>query len=215
MAESKQVTTDLVKAVMQTDVVEPTHNIFANLPEILALDPQVRAYVYAYVGPAGFNAIRALKIAGFPGVQKTLSEKASLFMRDPAITNAINACMAFGGMNAFEVITRLSAIARGGMEHFITNGGYIDINRGLNEGFGYMVRSYQTTPTRYGVSKRLELHNSQAALEVVGKVLGMYTERSEVTAHVFTGDIAEIEKMAKMEPDELIRNYRKEICGRP
>jgi hypothetical protein len=80
-------------------------------------------------------------------------------------------------MSAEEVMARYTEQARGDISEFITEHGAIDWE--AVRARGHLVKRVSH---RKGQQSQIELYDAQHALDQIGKALGMFTERVDVTS---------------------------------
>lgn len=127
-----------------------------------------------------FNATEAARRAGYRGKAGALAVIGWENLRKPYIAAVIKAELEQKAMGAEEVLMRLAEQARGTVEDFYTaeDGGYrLDLTKAREAGKMHLVKAI--TPTAVGV--KLELHDAQAALALIGKHLKLFTDVHEVT----------------------------------
>lgn len=122
-----------------------------------------------------WNASEAARRAGYRWPYKV----ASMLMARPSIKALIAQRVAETAMSADEVLHRLAEHARGSMADFVDDRGNIDLERARTAGKLHLVKSYSEPGLRTGA--RIELYDAQAALEKLGKHLGVLRERHELT----------------------------------
>lgn len=163
-------------------------------------------FVTAYLAN-GFNGVRAAAEAGYTGNINTLSVQASANIRIPKIAKMISQGMDDACMSAREVKARLSAMAGANMADFIDDEGRVDVKALRRKGH-IVKRSRVRSTTRHDeatdeqvteVDHTIELHDSQAALEKMGRLHGLFTERMEVTGK----DGAPFEFIVKVKESEM------------
>lgn len=139
------------------------------------LDQQI-LFAIEYV--KDFNGLRAAQRAGYSGTDESLMSMASRLLRLVKVQNKIRDLLAANAMAAEEALWRLAQMARLDISQFIKakNGGF-EINWSSVNKYGFLIKSI--TQTRYG--PKLELHDSQKALELIGKHYGLFTDRIEHT----------------------------------
>lgn len=143
-----------------------------------------KAFVLAYLSN-GFNGTRAAKTAKYKGTDATLAVVASENLRKPKIKAAIDEMMKEQTMAATEVLARLTMMARGDLGDFA----------GLSEKElaehpqSYLLHTIKrrTIPQRGSdiepiVEIEIKLHDPQAALVHIGKHLGLFTEKVDLTS---------------------------------
>lgn len=141
-----------------------------------------KAFVLAYLSN-GFNGTRAAKTAKYKGNDATLAVVASENLRKPKVKAAIEEAMKEQTLTAEEVLARLAMMARGDLGDFV----------GLTEAElaahpqSYLLHTIKrrTIPQRQGepiTELEIKLHDPQAALVHIGKHLGMFTKKVDLTS---------------------------------
>ena len=145
-----------------------------------SLSLKQRLFVEAYLRTR--NATQAAREAGYQGNDNVLAVKGHENLRKPEIAALISARIAEQAMLADEVLARLAEQARADISEFIKlEKGYpvLDLEKAERAGKLHLVKSL--VPTRYGT--KLELYDAQAALQLLGKAHGLFTERFDMTTH--------------------------------
>ena len=130
-----------------------------------------RLFVEEYL--RGWNANEAARRAGYGTPEKA----APRVLHRPSVQAAIRQRISEKAMSADEVLLRLAEMARGDMGDFLTDGGSINIAKAREAGKLHLVKSFTEAGDKSGA--RIELYDAQAALEKVGKALGLFKERVE------------------------------------
>jgi len=142
-----------------------------------------RAFVDHWFGKAQFNGTEAARLAGYQGDENTLAVAASRLLRNDKIKTEIAFRWEQHGITAEEVLFRLSEQARANIGQFLMKAPpdeederekwYLDLEK-VQEA-GHLVKSLQWT--RYG--PKVDLYDAQGALQLIGKHLGLFSERVE------------------------------------
>ena len=144
------------------------------LPEEFAnLTVKQRRFVEEYCGRAKFNASRAARRAGYSEGSRSI---ASELMQKPVILSAINAWLDAHSMTAGEVTMRLTQWARGSLEPFVTPDGGIDVTSPEARKNLHLLKRLKVTDDRTEV----ELHDAKDAVVQMGKIRGLFVDRSVV-----------------------------------
>lgn len=136
-----------------------------------------------------WNGAEAARRAGFS--QKSAGAIATHLLAKPEIKELVERRMAEIAMKTDEVLLRLSQQARASMADFVysdtmvqpsPDGGVttvktVGVNWDAIQEKGHLVKSVK--PTTNGIA--LELHDPQAALEKVGRALGMFKDNLNLT----------------------------------
>jgi phage terminase small subunit len=141
----------------------------------MALTDRQQLFVSHYV--VCWNATEAAKKAGYS--EKTARSIGSENLTKPDIAAAIAAHIA-GIMPAGEVLTRLAGHARGTMADFINvEQETLDLNKAHGNDKLHLVKKFSRSETKYGTNISIELYDAQAALALLGKHHGLFTEKVE------------------------------------
>ncbi len=134
-----------------------------------ALNKKEQLFVYEYV--TDFNATKAAQRAGYsPENERAAAVQASRMLRKANILRAIEEFVATKAMGAEEVLHRLTRIARGTMQPFLTEGNKVNLHGEAAYADMDLVRSFQEGTSKVGA--KLELHDKLKALELLGKANG-------------------------------------------
>lgn len=127
-----------------------------------------------------WNGTEAAKRAKYAGSYETLRVVASETLRKPHVRALIEWHIKQKAMSADEVLARLAEMARGSMADFISVNGRVklDFRRAQDAGKLHLIKSYTKGPK----GTRIELYDAQAALVQLGKAMGLFTERLDVTS---------------------------------
>ena len=131
-----------------------------------------RAFIEEYL--VDFNGTRAAERAGYKGNDATLAAIASENLTKPKLAKRIADRFATKIMTADEVLSRLSGMARADISEFVTDAGAIDWDAVRDQ--GYLVKKIAHYKGKQSV---IELHDAQTALQLVGKHLRLFVERTE------------------------------------
>jgi len=156
------------------------------------LTTKQRLFVDAYLET--YNATESARRASYKGNDNTLAAVGKQNLSKPQIAKLIQQRMTESAMSADEALKRLAEQARVSIADAVQEdkivlttkkGEHIEIpSFGLNwewiKGHGHLVKSI--TATRSG--PKIELHDAQAALQLIGKAHGLFTEKFAITASV-------------------------------
>lgn len=133
-----------------------------------------------------WNGTKAAKLAGYS--EKSARETASELLAKPNIQSRVRARMAEVAMDSNEVLARLADHARGTMEDFLDPATVtIDLKQAADAGKLHLLKEVEYTIRRDGKDDsetetvRFKLHDAQAALVHIGKHLGLFKEKVELT----------------------------------
>lgn len=141
-------------------------------PESERLTFKQRQFVSHFLGEANGNATEAARMAGYSSPKQQGTEN----LAKPSIAAAIAAKLEGPAMHADEVLARLSDMASVDMADFVTvteSSHKIDIPKAVKSGKSHLIK--KLTPTKFGLS--IELHDSQAALEKLGRYHGLFKDK--------------------------------------
>lgn len=126
-----------------------------------------------------FNGTRAAERAKYTGTDTVLAITASKLLRLSKVQNKIKELLAATQMQADELLWRFAQEARLDISDFVTQkNGSFELNWTNVRKYGYLIKSI--THTKYG--PKIELHDSQKARELIGKHLGLWTDKLDVTS---------------------------------
>jgi phage terminase small subunit len=140
------------------------------------LTDKERAFAVAYA--ACLNGAKAARAAHYS--EASIYAIASENLRKPKIRAVIDALLGESVMPASETLARLTDHARGSMEDFLTvrgRGVTLDLKKATERGVLHLVKRY--SKTKQGVS--IELHDPQAALQLLGRHHKLFVDRTELT----------------------------------
>lgn len=126
-----------------------------------------------------FNGKRAAERAGYSGTDESLMTTASRLLRLAKVQNKLRDLLASTQMQADELLWRFAQESRLDISDFIIQkNGSFELNWTNVRKYGYLVKSI--THTKYGA--KIELHDSQKARELIGKHLGLWTDKLDITS---------------------------------
>jgi phage terminase small subunit len=160
--------------------------------EVEELTDQQRVFVEHYL--TCWNGAEAARRAGY--AEDAAAQQASRLLRIVKVRDLIEQRIGEIAMGADEVLLRLAEQARADVGDFIKidkrGRVSLDLPRAQREGRLRLVKSL--VPTQFGM--KLELHDAQAALALLGKHHKLFTEKVEHSGNV---------DVARMSDDELER----------
>lgn len=178
-----------------------------------------KAFALFYVGKARFNGAEAVKLAGYdPKDSIVAAVMACQLKKKDRIRDFIDAKMAEDGMQATEILARLSQIARGTINDVIGNSGTFDLEQARENGSIHLVKKLKTKRTimqkKTEVTESMktflaedevddietqteiiheeiefELHDPHAALIDLGKHHKLFTQKVDLAVEVETADV--------------------------
>jgi phage terminase small subunit len=142
------------------------------------LPPKRQKFVDRYC--VHFNATRAAREAGY---SEANAGTIGYQLRQKApVKEAIQKRMATDAMDATEVLTRLSSIARGDVLDIfdvMPDGSFkLNLQKAIDEGKTHLIHSMEWD--RNGLPK-VKLHDAHTALRDLGKAAGVFVDRQEVS----------------------------------
>lgn len=152
-----------------------------------------RAFIDYYILEK--NATKAAQLAGYKGNYATLAVVGSENLRKPYIRAEVDRRFAENAMGKDEVLARLADIARLDMAEFlaIRNGiPYLDLSKAQEASKLHLLKKFKTTKA----GTEIELYDKQAALETLGKHLGLFNTikiedwRTQAIADIRAGKIS-------------------------
>lgn len=155
--------------------------------------PLQRAFIDYYILEK--NATKAAQLAGYKGNYATLRVVGSENLAKPYIKAEIERRFAENSMGKDEVLSRLADIARLDMAEFlaIRNGiPYLDLAKAEQASKLHLLKKFKTTKS----GTEIELYDAQAALETLGKHLGLFNTikiedwRTQAIADIRAGKIS-------------------------
>lgn len=148
-----------------------------------------RAFVNAYLSN-GMNGVQAAKAAGYKGTYNTLCAVAHENLRKPLIRKAIDQKLKAHKLSADEVLAKLSEQAAASIDEFLDKDGNFDIKKARQRKKLHLIKKLTVTRRTTKVAGRdvtiekvtFELHNSQAALELLGRHHKVFTDQIDITS---------------------------------
>jgi phage terminase small subunit len=132
------------------------------------------------------NATKAAKLAGYRGNDVVLASVGSENLRKPKIRAYIDRAFQERVMSRNEVLVRLTEIATGSAEDYLSVDPHdsriatLDIGRLINDGKGHLVRRY--SHTKNGVV--VELHSAHEALRDIAKYHQLFGDEARISVQV-------------------------------
>jgi len=142
------------------------------------LSKKQRLWAEALVGPARGNATEAARRAGYRAPEAAASNN----KRSAATMDYARALLALQGMGPEEVVARLSVIARGSAADFlkVTEDGNVQLDWARAEERAAM-GLLRKVKFRADGGVEIELHDSLKALELMGRIHGLFKDRREIS----------------------------------
>lgn len=145
--------------------------------DLVGLTYKERMFVAFYLGKANGNASEAARMAGY-GVCRV---RASKLLTKGNIRAAIDAKLDEVSLSTDEILARLSDMGSADMGEFIKvdkdGRPTLDLTRAKRAGKLHLIKSMK--PTKFGLT--VELHDSQAALEKLGRYRKLFVDRTEIS----------------------------------
>ena len=145
----------------------------------MSLTKKQRVFIEEYL--QCWNAAEAARRAGYS--ERTARTQGSKLLTKVDIVEAIQKRIEEKAMSADEVLVRLADQARVSLDDFVTIYGTgksewnLDLPKIIREGNSHLIKSL--TPTQYGL--KVELHDKQKALELLGRHHKLFTDKTEIT----------------------------------
>ena len=141
----------------------------------MALSAKRRVFIEEYL--RCWNASEAARRAGYRTRANTAGRR---LMSNADIQAEIKARIAERAMGADEVLERLAEHARGTMADFLevrSNWVRLDIEQAKQAGVLHLIKKFRQTKQ----GTEVELYDAQAALQLLGKHLGLFKDLTELT----------------------------------
>jgi phage terminase small subunit len=139
------------------------------------------AFISHYIGDANWNGAKAARLAGFS--EKTARSIAQRLLTNVDIQAEIRRRLNEKAMGADEVLTRLAEQARASIEGFLQfpkrgRKPALDLKQAQKDGLLHLVKKL-----RYNAQGQIEieLHDAQAALQLIGRHHGLFADDKVVT----------------------------------
>lgn len=143
---------------------------------VIGLSPEYRRFAVEIL--VGTDLSKAYQIA-FPQYTGGNAGKLGWKLRkNPKIQNAIDEILDNEAMPAKEVIARLSEQARNGAMDYLRPDGSLDLEAIIRDGKQHLIKLVK--PGQWGVT--VEPHDAHAALTDLGRVHGIFTDKTDVTS---------------------------------
>lgn len=101
-------------------------------------------------------------------------------LKNPQIKEALDEEFNASVMSKSEVLKRINAIASINIANLMDDFGEIDIAKVKKHNAGYLIKSI--SDTKFG--KRIDLHDSQKALDTLAKIHRLFDDKNEVTVNI-------------------------------
>lgn len=155
------------------------------------LSPKQRRFVQEYV--QSWNGTQAAIAAGYS--ERSAASIAHENLRKPEIRDEIEVMVAAHTMSATEALVLLTRQARADLSPYLyqdeeTGRLWLNVGGMVANGLGHMIKAINLRQTLHGQQVRVELHDAQAALKLIGTYHGLFIERQELSTA--PGDALEI-----------------------
>lgn len=112
--------------------------------------------------------------------KETARSQASRMLTNVNIRQAVNAGLSLYAMPPDEVLARLASHARGSIADLLNDAGDIDLKGAREQAVLHLVKARSVTKE----GERIELYDAQAALALLGKHHGLFTDKVEHSGSV-------------------------------
>jgi hypothetical protein len=157
-------------------------------------------FVSFYLGEANGNATEAARMAGYAKAKQSGSAN----LRKSQIRAALDSRLDEVAMSTDEVLARLTEVARADLGDFLKFDRrgriYLDLNRAHIEGRLHLVKKLNRTQFGYVI----ELHDSMAALQLLGKYHGLFRDRIDLHGVEGLTDEELIQRVRELIPPHAI-----------
>ena len=146
----------------------------------MALTGKQKAFIDFYLGDAKFNASVAARLAGYSS--RTAGAIGHENLKKPEISEEIERRVSERAMSADEALILLSEHARSDMADFLEFKPDVDMpclnmQQAANRGKLHLVKKFKYNN---GGHPEIELYDAQAALIQIGRVHGLFIDKSEI-----------------------------------
>lgn len=157
--------------------------ILSELPDDQDLPPltlKQKLFVESYLET--HNGVEACRRAGYKGNYKTLGVVASENLDKPNIAAEIQRRVSMAVMDSNEVLRRLSQHARASLADLLTEQGEFSLKEAKKRGTDHLLKKLKVRKDKEGITYEYEIHDPQSALVHLGKHLGLFPTKIEITA---------------------------------
>lgn len=155
----------------------------------MGLSNKHRLFIEEYL--RDFNATQAAIRAGYS--EKTAYSQGSRLLKDAEVSEEVKRRLDERAMQADEIIDRLTSHARGDMGNFMDIEGVnyqLDLEKAKEMGLTHLIKKVkdrvvmtskdgEETETHF---LEVELYDAQAALEKLGRIRGLFVDRTDITS---------------------------------
>lgn len=132
-----------------------------------------------------YNATEAARRAGYQGSDIVLGSVGCENLKKPKIAKAISEYFAASAMGRDETLARLGEQARTDLGDYIDAAGYVDVDKLKGDGKTHLIKKYEMTRLAGGnIRVKIEVHDPQRALELIGKHHGLFVERRKIEGEI-------------------------------
>ena len=187
-----------------------------------ALNHQQLKFADYYLGECSFNGVQSAMKAGYRGSYDTLCVTASRLLRNPKVAAYLEEEFTKNTMSANEVMARLADHARGSLIDVLDESGEFDIQDARRRGKDHLLKKLKVTRNinrnKDGgefetVNYEYEIHDKLSALEKIGRVHSLFTDKHELTGKDGGAVIFSLEDWKK-ESAEKIKKIEAETNAR-
>jgi phage terminase large subunit len=132
-----------------------------------------KAFIEHYFA-CGFNASEAARRAGSP--DDTAGSDGWRFLHEKEIQEEIQRRFELMHMSADEALKLLAEHARGDLGDFINDDGSLNLAEARKKRLTHLIKSFGKRPTKSGTSYRIELYDSESAVDKILRVHGKYQD---------------------------------------
>lgn len=157
------------------------------------LNHQQLKFANYYLGECSFNGVQSAKKAGYKGNYNTLCATASRLLRNVKVSKYLEKEFAKVAMPSTEVIARLSDHARGSLADILNKDGEFDLSDARLRGKDHLLKKLKITrnivknkkgPDYETINYEYEVHDKLAALEKLGKVHSLFTDKIDHSGQI-------------------------------
>lgn len=151
----------------------------------MALTDKQALFIEEYL--THFNATQAAKAAGYSS--RTAYSIGSTTLKKPEVAEAISQRLSESAMTADEVLMRLAAHARGDIDDCLDEDGRFSLDKARKAKKTSLIKKLRIKETKRVIDDEevitqdieFELHDAQAALQLIGRHHKLFVDRTELT----------------------------------
>lgn len=133
------------------------------------------AFINYYVGEANLNGTKAAELAGYANPR----QEASRLLSNVDIRKEIDARLETLTLKKSEILARLTDHALASVEDYVTDDGYIDLEKMRAAGKLHLIKRVKRVDGEKSSYIEVELHDAQAALVHLGRYYALFTDKQE------------------------------------